>query len=148
GEAGIEIVAARIVVPAAARGAAAFAFAAIEQDQHGVEALQYDLRRIFVLAVIALPFAGLQRAFQIDLAALAQIFLGDIGEAFAENRDRMPFGLFLALAAVAVLPAFGRGNATVHDLAAVLKAAGFGVAAEVADEDHLVDRAGLVFLRS
>src|SRR3546814_3843455 len=71
-----------------------------------------------LLPVLVLPFAGLELAFDIDLAALAQIAFGHIGKTFAEDRDRMPFGLFLALAGVAVLPRFGRGDAQIDHLAA------------------------------
>src|SRR3546814_19136442 len=37
----------------------------------------------------------------------------DLGKTFAEDRDRMPFGLFLAFAGVEVLPRFGRDRKSV-----------------------------------
>src|SRR5690606_40803765 len=52
----------------------------------------------------------------------------------------MPFGAFLALARVAVAAGLGGGDAQVHHLAAVLERPHFRVAAQIADEDHLVDR--------
>src|SRR3546814_130358 len=100
-----------------------------------------------LLPVLVLPFAGLELAFDIDLAALAQIAFGHIGKTFAEDRDRMPFGLFLALAGVAVLPRFGRGDAQIDHLAAVLERPAFRIAAEIPDQDHFVNAAGHVVSR-
>src|SRR3546814_5195977 len=71
----------------------------------------------------------------------------DLGKTFAEDRDRMPFGLFLALAGVAVLPRFGRGDAQIDHLAAVLERPAFRIAAEIPDQDHFVNAAGHVVSR-
>src|SRR3546814_13356975 len=106
-----------------------------------------DLGRIAVLPVLVLPFAGLELAFDIDLAALAQIAFGHIGKTFAEDRDRMPFGLFLALAGVAVLPRFGRGDAPIDNLAAVLERPAFRISAEFPDQAHFVTAHGNVVSR-
>jgi hypothetical protein len=114
---------------------------AVEHGQHRIEALENDLGRIAVGARLVLPLAGLQRALDIDLAALAQIFLRDVRQAFVEDLDRVPLGLFLALAAGAILPALRRGDAQLDHLAAVLEAARFGIPAEIADENHLVNTA-------
>src|ERR1700680_3069190 len=66
------------------RGSAA---AAVEHCQLGVEALQHDLGRVFVLAGLILPFAGLQRTFKVHLRALFQILLGHPAKRLAEDDD-------------------------------------------------------------
>ena len=52
----------------------------------------------------------------------------------------MPFGAFLALAGRLVIPGLAGGQREADDLAARLCVADFGVLAEVADQDDLVDR--------
>src|SRR5579883_2039459 len=100
-----------------------------------------DLGRIALLTRIVGPFAGLQGALEIDLGALLQIFLGDLGEPFVENDDAMPFGALLALARHLVAPAFRGGDRQRGDAHSVLGRADFRIAAEIADQDHLVDAA-------
>src|SRR6185437_15577197 len=86
--AGAEIVAVGTVSPAPT--------ARIEHGERRVEALEYDLGRIFVVAVFVGPFARLQRAFEVNLRALLQILLDDLAQAFVENDDAVPLGFFLA----------------------------------------------------
>ncbi|MNS92293.1 hypothetical protein D3C72_1264250 [compost metagenome] len=50
----------------------------------------------------------------------------------------MPFGLFLALAAIAVTPGLRGGDAQVGDGAAILRPADFGISAHVPDQNYLV----------
>ena len=114
---------------------------AIEHRQRRVEALQHDLGRVAVLAVLVLPFARLQRAFEINLRAFLEVLLGDLGEALAEDHDAMPFGLLAPLAGCLVAPAFRGRDPQIDDRAAVLGAADFGVGAQIADENDLVDAA-------
>ena len=64
-----------------------------------------NFRAVFFLSVLVRPFAGGQLAFDIDLAALAQIFGGNLSQAIAEH-DAMPFGLFFALASDFIFPLF------------------------------------------
>ena len=139
-----EVVAAAVVVTAAAvapaPASAAFATAA-EQGQFAAEALQDHLGGVLLLAALVGPFAGLQLALDIDRAALAQILLGDPGQVLVEDHHPVPLGAFALLAAAAVLPALGGGEREVHDLGAVLGASHLRVAAEVADQDDLVDAA-------
>ena len=100
-----------------------------------------DFGRIAFLArLLVLPFPGLELAFDIDLGAFPQIFLGDLGGA-AEDDDAVPLGPFLHLAGVAVLPAFGGRHGKIGDLVAVLHRADFGIAPQIADEYDLVDAA-------
>src|SRR5687768_17255937 len=73
-----------------------------------------DLRRIAVLAVLVLPLARAQAAFDIHLRALLEVLAGDGGEA-PEESDAMPLGGLLHLAAGLVLPFVGRGDADIGD---------------------------------
>src|SRR3546814_17333595 len=95
--------------------AAPAAALAVEQDEFAAEALEHDLGRIFVLARLVLPFAGLELPFQVDLRAFAQVRLGDLAEILVEDDNAVPFVPPLAVA-VAVFPALGRGAAPVHAL--------------------------------
>src|SRR5439155_8927882 len=131
-------------VIAALAGAAALAAAAASAVQHrqfAAEALQYHLGRVFLDAGVVGPFAGLQGALDIDLRALAQVFLGDLDEPLVEDHDAVPFGALLALAGDAVAPAFRGRQVQIGDARTVLGRADFRIAAEIADQDHLVDAA-------
>ena len=55
-----------------------------------------DLGGVLVLAVLVLPFARAQAAFDIDLADIAQILAGDLGELSVEA-EAVPLGRLLAL---------------------------------------------------
>src|SRR5580765_166309 len=123
-----------IVGPCSAAGA-------VEHGQRRVEALQHDLGRVAVLAVLVLPFARLQRAFEINLRAFLEVLLGNLGEALAADDDAMPFGLLAPFAGCLVAPAFRGRDPQIDDRAAVLSAADFGVGAQIADENDLVDAA-------
>src|SRR5512139_336700 len=125
------IVGALVIVAAAARAAL------VEQHELAAEALQHDLGRIAVLAVIVLPLAGLDLALEIDLRSLAQILLGDAAEILVEDHHAVPFGPLLAVA-VAVLPALRGGDAEVDHLAAAVERARLGVLPEIADQYDLV----------
>ena len=132
--------------PAAASATATSTLAAarrtVKHRQRAVEAAQDDLGRIAVVALLVLPFARLQLAFDVDLGALAQVALGDAHQPFGEDRHRVPLGAFLPLARVLVLPLLGRGDPKVADLAAILEALDFGVLPQVADKHDFVEAAG------
>src|SRR3546814_15205772 len=66
-------------------------------------------------------------AFEINLGALLQIALGHTRQPFIEDRDGVPFGAFLPLAGVLVLPAFAGRAPQLAALAAVLERAHFRV---------------------
>src|SRR6185369_10297438 len=76
-------------------------------------------------------------AFEIDARAFLKELLGDLGDVLVKDDDAMPIGA-LALLAVAVGPPLVGGDAEGCDLIAVLRAAHFRIAAEVADEDGFV----------
>src|SRR5262245_56875235 len=122
-------------------GAGATAACAVEHGQRRIEALQHHLGRITVLPVLVLPFACLQRAFEINLRALLQILLGDLREPFAEDHHAMPLGLFASLAGVLVAPGLRSRYAQIDDRTAVLGAADVRIGAQIADENDLVDAA-------
>src|SRR5229473_1056352 len=111
---------------------------AVEHGELRVEALQHHLGRIAVLALLVLPFAGLQLALEIDLGALLQILLGDPAKPLVEDHHPVPFGPLPAFAGGLVAPAVGRRHAQVRHWPAVLGAADFRIRPEIADQDHLV----------
>src|SRR5262249_31176397 len=142
---------ARRFAPGQAGPAARAPAARIEHGEGAVEALQHHLRRIAVLAVLALPLARLQRPFKVDLRALFQVLLHHPAQALVEDNDRMPLGLFAALACRLVAPGLGGGNAQVGNGAAVLRAPDLRILAQIANENHLIDgtgHAGLLSLGS
>lgn len=122
-------------------GAAAVAVGAVEHRQFAAEARQDDLGGEFFLAFLVGPFAGFQLALDIDLGAFFQIAFGDADQMLVKNRDAVPFGFFLFFAAGLVFPAFGGRDRKAGDAVAVLKSADFGVLAQIADENDLVDAA-------
>src|ERR1700757_2186052 len=90
--AGAEI-AARLLAKTPASAAAT----AVKHGEVGAEALQNHLCGILLDAALVGPFAGLERAFDVNLRAFLQVLLGNLGEPLIENHDAVPFGLFLAL---------------------------------------------------
>src|SRR5438067_2343408 len=124
---------------AAARALAAAAPGAVEHRQFAAEFLQHDLGRVFLDAGVVGPFARLQGALDIELGAFAQVFLGDLDQAFGEDHDAVPFGALEPLTRGPVAPALRRREVQIGDAGAVIGRADLGVAAEIADEDHLVD---------
>src|SRR5262245_34665609 len=96
-----------------------------------------DFGCIALLSLLILPLTRAQRAFDVDLAALLQVFAGDLGEP-SEERDTVPLGTFLFFATL-VLPGVGGGNTDVRNRTAFGHIPHFRVAAEVADQDHFVD---------
>src|ERR1044071_2362809 len=132
------------VVVAAFHRAGALAPAAPSAVEHGqftAEALQHHLGRVFLDPGVVGPTPGLQGALDINLGALAQVFLGDLDEPFVEDHHAVPLGALLALARDPVAPALRGRQVQIGDAHAVLGRADLGVAAEIADEDHLVDAA-------
>src|SRR5690606_24672892 len=111
--------------PAALATTTAAAGRAVEHRQRAIEAAQHDLGRITVLPVLVLPLAGLELALDVDLAALAQVVLGDVDQPFGEDRAAVPLGPLLPLAGVAVLPLLAGRDAQVAYRAAVLELAHF-----------------------
>src|SRR3546814_13494496 len=78
------------------------------------------------------PYTTLCRSF-------FQITLDDPDKPFAVDHDIMPFGALLALAGHPVLPLFAGRDADIGDLAAVLERLDFGIGAEIADQNYLVE---------
>jgi hypothetical protein len=103
--------------------------------------LQHDFRRVAILALLVLPFAGLQLTLDINLHALLQILLGDLGQIVVEDHHIMPLGLFLAVAAVLVAPAFGGGQREVDDRIAGIQPPNLRILAQIANQNDFVDAA-------
>src|SRR5262249_45146755 len=131
-------VAARVIGAVVGAGAAA---GPVEQGQFSAETLQNNLGGIAVLAGLVLPFACLQRTFEVNLRALLEVLLGDPAQVLVEDDDAVPFGLFPPLAACLVAPALGSGDAQVGHWPSILGAPNFRVRAQIADQDDLVDAA-------
>ena len=104
----------------------AAALAPVQHGQLAVEPADHDLGRITLLAALIGPFAGLQRALDVDLGALFQILLGHVGDPVVEDHDAMPLGAFLPLPRLAVVPGLAGRQSEIDDLAAVLGIADFG----------------------
>src|SRR5690606_29068289 len=98
-----------------------------------------DLGDVALLAILAGELVVADRAFDVALRTLAQVLAGDLAE-LAEELHPVPLGAFL-LVAVAVLAHAGGGQADGGHGHAGLGVLGFGIVAEVADQDHLVDAA-------
>ena len=97
-----------------------------------------DLGGVAIAAVLGLPLTGLQAAFEIDLAALGEVLLGDLGGP-AEADGAVPFGLFLGFAGVLVLPLKAGGDGQGGDHVAALGVAEVGVLTEAAEDLGAVD---------
>src|SRR4029079_2379874 len=125
---------------AAHAGAAATA-AALTAAEH-LEVLADDLGLVLLLAaVLVVPRARLDAPLDEDLLALGEVLAGDLG-LLAVADDVVPLGLLLALT-VAVLEPPAGGDAEVGHRLAGGQRADLGVAAQVADEDHLVHHVGV-----
>ena len=134
-------IAAALITPlTATSGAGAAARSTVEHGQLRVEALQHDLGRVGVGAVLLLPLARLELAFKINLGALLQILLGDTGEAFAEDDDAVPFGLLASLAARLVAPTLAGRHAQIDNGPPVLGVPHLRIGAKIADQNDLVYR--------
>ena len=101
----------------------------------------HDFGGVFLGSRLVGPVAGLELALDVDLRALAQVFLGDVGEALVENDDPVPFGALAGLAGRLVLPALGSGDRKIDHLVAALGRAALRIAAQIAHQNHLVDAA-------
>src|SRR5262245_6292238 len=101
---------------AAARTAAATttvvtAAAAAHAATAAVEHLHFvgdDFRGVAVLALLVLPLARAQRAFDVDLAAFFQVLAGDLAET-PEHGHVVPLGGLLVLYRLLVFLVFNRG---------------------------------------
>src|SRR6266704_3188715 len=97
-----------------------------------------NLRGCPLLAFFVLPFTRLNAAFEIEERTLFQILLSDLGQ-FAPHDDLVPLGALLALA-VFVLVRFVGGERKICDSLTTTGVARFGIAAQTADENHLIYR--------
>ena len=70
---------------------------------------------------LVLPLARLQLALDVNLRALLQVLLGDLGEVLVIDDDRVPLGALLPLAGRLVAPAFRRRDPQVDHLPAVVQ---------------------------
>src|SRR5713101_4052627 len=104
------------------------------------EAGRNNLCGCALLALFVLPFPRLNAAFEVEKRSLFQILLSDFGQ-FAPHDDLMPLGTLLALA-VFVFVGFISGHRKIRDGLAAAGVARFGIAAQTADENYLIDGHG------
>src|SRR5690606_32431287 len=71
--------------------------AAAAEQLHGAAHIHHDLGGVAVLALLILPLAGLQAAFEVALRPLAEVLGGDLGD-LAEQHHTVPLGALLQLA--------------------------------------------------
>src|ERR1700719_5205295 len=93
-----------------------------------------DLGRVARVALLVLPLAGAQAPLDVDLRALAQVFTGDFGQP-AKERDPVPLGTLLLLAALLVAPALARRDAQIRHRGAGGHGARLWIRAQVANEN-------------
>src|SRR5262249_3990011 len=115
---------------------------AVEHGEFAAVLLEHDFGRVAVLAGLVGPFARLKLALDVHLRALLQILLGDLGEVLVEDHHAVPFGLLAPLAGRLVAPVLAGGEPQIDDWPPILSLTDFGVGAEIADENDLVDRSG------
>src|SRR5437762_3972358 len=102
----------------------------------GLDAVRANLDARALLAVLALPFAGAQPAFGVDLVPLAQL-LGSALGGLVPDLDVEPLRLLLPLAVGALEVVVHRDAQVGHGLSA-RRVAQLRIGAEVADDHHLV----------
>src|SRR6185436_4423181 len=90
-----------------------------------------DFGRKALLPFLVLPFARADAAFDVAGRTFFQILTGDFGE-LAEERDAVPFGVLLLLAAF-VFPGIRRRDPYVGDCVTTRQIACFRICAQVAD---------------
>src|SRR5688500_5007209 len=101
--------------------------AALATSEH-LHRVRADLGAVAVLALLVLPLAGAQAAFDVDLRAFLQVFARDLRQT-PEEGDAMPLGRLLHLTARLVLPLVGSLDADVGDRIAARRVAGLRVRA-------------------
>src|SRR5208283_140213 len=95
-----------------------------------------DFRGVSFLAILVVPTAGSEAAFDVDLLALGQI-RGQV--LIAPQGDIVPVGLIFPIAGLRVLDAPVGGQGETRDRNSARRVPGFGIPAQVAQEDYFVD---------
>ena len=119
--------------PAAACARSCAAIAAEELHR-----LRDDLGGPLLLALAVFPLARLETSLDVDRAALREVLRAELGGA-APRDDAMPLRLLFPAATVLLVPRLGGGEREVRDRLAALRVAKLRVAAEIPDQDGLVD---------
>src|SRR5208337_2571158 len=95
------------------------------------------LRHVLLLAgLLVVPGAGLQPAFDVDLAAFFQILPGDFRQSLPEHHI-VPLGAVLPLAVFALEALIGR-QGDLRDGRALRRELYFGILAEISNQDDFV----------
>ena len=110
-----------------------------------LDAVGTDLGGVTVLAVLVLPLAGGELAFDIDEAALAQVLVAVFGGTL-EDHDAVPFRAVYTLAVLIGIGFIG-GDAQGSDGRAVLGVAQFRITTKTTDEHNSVEHENSVILQ-
>src|SRR5690348_3417754 len=125
------------ITAAAFAAAARTAFAGTPEHLHFVgDDVGAPALDAFLVGVLA----AADRALDVHLPALLQVFAGDLRQP-AEEFHAVPFGALLRLAGLLVFPVFRSRKADRGDGRTGSGVAGFRVRTEIADQDDLVDAA-------
>src|SRR5215831_13983287 len=94
----------------ALHGAGAFAAALTAAEQHHVAGA--DFGSLSFVAILVVPFPGLETPFDVDETALGEVLIADFGQP-VPHHNVVPLGAFLLFAGILVGPAFiGRDGKT------------------------------------
>ena len=89
-----------------------------------------------VVAFLVLPFTGLEMAFDVNLAALLQIFPAKLSQ-LAKCHALVPFGASLGVAVAILVPLVG-GDTKIADCQTGLRIGGFRIGAQVAHKKDTI----------
>lgn len=73
------------------RGAPTTALAAIQQDDLAVIGRQHDFGGVAILTRLIGPFSGLDLALDVEVRALVDVLLDDLGEPLIKHHNVVPF---------------------------------------------------------
>src|SRR4029079_5855181 len=104
--------AALAAIAAVTAGDTALTASAARTAEH-LHLVRDDVGRVALDAVLVGVLVRAQRAFDVHLPALLEIFAGDLAE-LAEQHDAVPLGALLVLAGLLVLPALRRRETDVR----------------------------------
>src|SRR5690606_17500271 len=111
------------------------ALAATTQHHH---VLGDDLGHVSLIALLILPVARLQAAFDVHLTSLAQVLVADLGQPSPRDHP-MPLGPLLALASIASAELLIGGEPAIDDGRSAGREPHLRGRSEVTDQHHLVE---------
>ena len=119
---------------AATEAATAAAFTTGIQHLH---VIGDDFGAVAVVAVLILPLARLQTTFDIEARAFLDVLLSDFRQ-LVEHHHTVPFGTFLTLTALTVIPGIRGGEVEVAHRTTGRSETDFRILTEITDQNDLV----------